>query len=402
MLLTIAVPAGIGVFSASQGSATTTETVTLPNGEQMQVPAQVATRIAANGGTFPQQGQFGAAVSTVAETVSSVAVLGSVEENLTADLAFQTSGTVGEVYVQAGDYVEAGTVLARLDDTSAQISYRQAQLSLENAQINLQNLLDPPSEDEVRQAQLSITSAQASYSDAANSSSDSQMQQAHIRYDQAVDTYNLAVQERANMSGSEQELALQEASIGQASFNMEIARLQLEELQTPDTSNLWSAGVRIQIAQLQYDELMAGADETQVANAQLAVQIAEANLASAETTLRRLDLISPMAGVISAVNIEAGGTAGTGTAVTLTDLSHLWLTASIHELDLDQVTEGMGASIVLDALPDETFAATIERIAWIGVESDGIVQYTARFLLNTDDQRIRPGMTGEATITLDA
>ncbi|MBK8033063.1 MAG: efflux RND transporter periplasmic adaptor subunit [Chloroflexi bacterium] len=405
LLLTLAVPAGIGVFSASQGGTSASmETVTLPNGQQAQVPAQVATRIAANGGTFPQVGQFGAAsAETTTDTVTSVAVLGSVEENLTADLAFQTSGTVGEVYVQPGDYVEAGTVLAGLDDTDAQIAYRQAQLSLENAQINLHNLLDPPSEDEIRQAELSITSAQASYGDAADNNNDAQVQQAQIKYDQAVTSYNLAVQQRANMNGSEQELALQEAAIGQASFNMEIARLQLEDTQTTDNSNLWAAGVRIQIAQLQYDELLAGADEAQVTNAQLAVEIAEANLASAETTLRRLDLISPIAGVISAVNIEVGNTAGAGTAaITMTDLSHLWLTAPIHELDLDQVTEGMSASIVLDAIPDETFAATIEQIAWIGTESDGIVQYTARFLLNTDDQRIRPGMTGEATIALDA
>ncbi|MBE2272525.1 MAG: efflux RND transporter periplasmic adaptor subunit, partial [Anaerolinea sp.] len=366
------------------------------------VPAAAAARFAAAVGTLPQAGAGTGTDTSAAATVTSVSVLGAVEENRTADLSFQTSGTVSEVYVQAGDYVDAGTVLARLDNTSAQIAYRQAQLSLENAQINLQNLLDPPTDEEIRQAELNIMSAQASYSDAA-SSDDTQVQQQQIRYQQAVDAYNLAVQQRANMNGTEAEVALQDAAVGQASFNMEIARLQLEELQTPNNSSLWSASVRIQIAQLQYDSLMAGADESQVTNAQLAVEIAQANLASAETTLRRLEIISPMAGVISAVNIEAGNTVGTGSAaISMTDLAQLWLTAPIHELDLDQVTEGMSAQIVLDALPDETFAATIDQIGWIGTESDGIVQYTARFRLNTDDLRIRPGMTGEATIPLNS
>mgnify|MGYP005842782711 CR=1 FL=1 len=396
LILTIAVPAGIGVYASTQQGTAAAETVTLPNGRQMQVPAQVATMIAANRGVFPEQ-----AGATAQETESAIAVLGAVEENRSVGLTFQTSGTVSEVYVQAGDYVEAGTVLARLDDTTAQIAYQQAALNLENAQINLANLLEPPDESEIESARLSIASAQAAYSDAANSSTDSQIQAQQIRYQQAVDAYNLAVQQRANMSGSDESLALQDAAVGQASFNMEIARLQLEKLQTPNQSSLWSAGVRIQIAQLQYDQLMAGADEAQVTNARLAVQIAESNLANAETTLQRLEIISPIAGVISAVNVEAGRTVSPGTvAITMTDLSQLWLTAPIHELDLDQVSEGMTASVTLDALPDESFNATIEQIAWIGEESDGIVQYTARFALQTDDARIRPGMTGEATIAV--
>ncbi len=405
LLLSIALSAGIGVYSASQNSSLggETTTITLPNGQQRAIPAAIATQIAARGITFSDaaqvaQGGFPGGTAQNA-SVSTIAVLGTVEENRTAALTFETAGTVSEVFVRAGDYVEAGTVLARLDSTAAQIEYDQARLSLENAQINLQELLEPPTEDEIEAALLNITSAQASYSDAANSTDELQIQQQQMRYQQAVENYNLQVQIRANMSGTEQEIALQDAAVGEASFNVEVARLQLERLQTPDNSNLWSASVRVQIAQLQYDQLMAGTDESQIRNAQLNVDIAQANLESAETTLRQLELISPIAGVITAVNIEVGSTVTAATtAITMTDLSQLWLTAPIHELDLDQVTEGMTAEIVLDALPDETFTATIEEIAWIGEESDGIVQYNARFALYTNDLRIRPGMTGEATI----
>lgn len=432
LILTLAVPAGIGAYVSTQPAAANTsasggggpfgnlqvgQTLTLPNGQSVTVTAEMATQIASRAAQFGgdatsatgQRGAFSAnsgstsTASSEADTVSSIAVLGSVEENQTASLSFQTSGTVAEVLVQPGDYVEAGTVLARLDDSDAQMSYRQAALSLENAQINLDNLLEPPSDSEIESAQLNITSAQAAYTDAANSSSDTQIQQQQIRYQQAVDGYNLAVQVRANMSGTDEQLALQDAAVGQASVNAEIARLQLESLQTPDQTNLGSAGIRIQIAQLQYDQLMAGSDASQVANAQLAVEIAQANLDSASNTLRQLEIISPIAGVIADVNIEVGSTASpSSAAITMTDLSQLWLTAPIHELDLDEVTEGMTATIVLDALPDETFDATIEQIAWIGTESSGIVQYSARFALHSDDERIRPGMTGEATIALSS
>ncbi len=398
VLLTIALPAGIGAYSAAQQSAAggETTTITLPNGQTLEVTAEMQAAMAARG--FPAAG---AAAEAETEIVSSIAVLGSVEAARSADLSFRTSGTVSEVYVQAGDYVEAGTVLARLDTTDAEVALRQAQLSLESAQINLQNLLEPPTETEIEQAQLSIASAQEAYSSAAGSDNESELIQLQLRYEQAVEAYDLAVQVRANMNADAAATALQDAAVGQASFNVEIARLNLEAAQSTDNSSLWAASIRIQIAQLQYDQLMAGSDAAQVSSAELSVAIAESNLASAEETLRRLEIISPIAGVITAVNIEAGSAASSGTAaITMTDLAQLYLTASIHELDLDQVSEGMTADIILDALPDETFTATIEQIAWIGTQSDGITQYTARFALQTADLRIRPGMTGEATITL--
>jgi HlyD family secretion protein len=413
VFLTIAVPIGVaaytlfssgGMMSIMAGGGETTS-VTLPNGQTMQVPVAAATQIAS--GQFPGGGQAGAgdaaasAANANAQFQTEIAVLGSVAENDTATLTFPSNGTVSEVFVQAGDYVEAGTVLARLDAETAQIAYNQAQLTLENAEIALADLLQPPDEDDIEIARLGIVSAQGAYSDAADTGTEEQIAQQQIRYQQAIDAYNLEVQQRANMNGSDEELALQDAAVGEASFNMEIERLRLEELQNPNNSSLWQAGVRVQIAQLQYDQLFAGSDAGQVANAELNVEIARVDLAEAEANLRQLEIISPIAGVITEVNINVGDTVtSSSAAIGMTNLSQLWLTAPINELDLDQVSEGMNATITLDALPDETFTATIDRIEWIGVETDGIVEYDAWFLLTTDDARVRPGMTGEANIEL--
>jgi multidrug resistance efflux pump len=377
---------GGGMMALMAGGGGDMTTVTLPNGQTMQVPAQAATQIAS--GQFPGGAAGGApganaAANANAQTQTEIAVLGTIAENETADLAFLSSGTVSEVFVQAGDTVEAGTVLARLDAESAQIAVNQARLSLENAEINLADLLAPPDEDDLDVARLGVVSAQASYSDAADTGTDEQIAQQQIRYQQAVDAYNLEIQERANMNGSDEELALQEAAVGEASFNAEIERLRLEELQNPTNSDLWEAGVRIQIAQLQYDDLVAGSDPAQIVNAEIAVEIARVDLAEAEAALRELEIISPIAGVITEVNIGVGDTVSSAsTAMSMTNLSQLWLTAQVHELDLDQVGEGMTASVTLDSLPDVSFDATIERIEWIGVETDGI-----RRMVLAEDQR---------------
>ena len=385
-LLTLAIPTAIGAMSAMQSSSQATTSIPIQSAvAQAAIPANVSA----------------AAQTAATETASTLAVLGSIEAAETASLSFLTSGTIAEVLVHEGDYVEAGAVIARLDAESAQITYDQAALSLERAQIDLQELQDPPSDSDLENARLSILSAQSAYSDAANSVSDADLTSSQLRYQQAQDNYNLAVQERANMNASPEQTALQDAAVGAASFNMEIARLQLEKLQTPNSANLWSAGARIQIAQLEYDQLLAGPTDAQLTSAQLSVRAAEARVQDAQTTLKRLELVAPLSGVITALPGEVGADVTQATVIAqLTDLSQLLLKAPLHELDLDEVSVGAAATVSLDALPDETFSATIQRIAWLGVESDGIVQYDIWLALDAADSRIRLGMTGEANIDL--
>lgn len=416
ILLTVAVPVGLGVLAQQQQTATsatsTTNTIT-PGGNLTE--AQLAQLAESRGVTVEQlqtamaqrqQGQAGgfAAQDTNTNTqATSLALLGTVEANEVVSLNFLTSGDVSEVLIAQGDTVEAGQVVARLDGESAQIAYNDAALGLENAEINLQTLQEPASDTDIELAQLSIASAQASYSDTANSTSDSELQQLQMSVDNAQRAYDLEVQERANMNASDEQTALQDAAVGAASFNLEIARLRLQDAQTPDNSaSLWSASIRVQMAQLEYEQLLNGASPSQLTSAQLSVESAEAGVSEAETTLERLNLIAPTSGVVTAVNIEAGTSVSPATvAMQVTDLSTLWLTAPLHELDLDQVREGMAATVVFDALPDVTFNATLNRIGWIGVESDGIVEYDVWFAVDTNgDTRIRPGMTGEATLDL--
>ena len=55
-------------------------------------------------------------------------------------LGFPSSGVLKELNVQVGDKVEAGTILARVDDTDAKAQAAQAEISLRQAQIQFQQL----------------------------------------------------------------------------------------------------------------------------------------------------------------------------------------------------------------------------------------------------------------------
>ncbi|MCO5968160.1 efflux RND transporter periplasmic adaptor subunit [Actinoallomurus soli] len=66
--------------------------------------------------------------------VSSVSASGSVESARSRSLSFTTSGTVAKIYVQAGDKVSKGELLARLDTTSAEENVNSAKANLTAAE----------------------------------------------------------------------------------------------------------------------------------------------------------------------------------------------------------------------------------------------------------------------------
>jgi HlyD family secretion protein len=330
--------------------------------------------------------------------VKTISGLGQVEANAVADLSFRVSGQVSEILVKEGDTVQAGEVLAKLDPSDAQISYHQAELNLENAQISLQDLSKPPSDDDIKVAKANLASAQASYSSSQPSAQD--LASAELKYKQAQDNYNAQQAARAHMGGTPDQITMQDAKVGQASFNMEIARLQLDSLQHPNNASAWSASLRIQQAELQLKQLEAGPSQQQIDSATIAVEKAQAALQDAQTTIDRLQLVAPISGVVTNVPLKVGDNV-TPTIVVLeiTDASQLWLTTPINELDVSSLHEGMPATIHLDALAGVDIPAEVNRISWLStVNSDGITTYDTRLALKLNDPRIRIGMTGEAVI----
>jgi multidrug efflux pump subunit AcrA (membrane-fusion protein) len=94
-------------------------------------------------------------LTTTLETTGSATAVRS------AGLTFGTAGTVVAIEVGLGDEVEAGQVLARLDERDARRTVERAEISLRQAQLRLQDLVADPGFAEVSAAQQSTASAQA-------------------------------------------------------------------------------------------------------------------------------------------------------------------------------------------------------------------------------------------------
>ncbi len=332
-----------------------------------------------------------------------ISALGKVEADTVVDLGFETSGQAAEVLVKTGGYVRAGDPIARLSNETQQINYDQAKLALEKANNALADLLGPVDENDLKVAQANLESAKGSYSSASSSVSDADLAQAQLRYDQARKALEDAQRKRSVANGMQtDQYTLLDAQVGAASFNAEIARLQLENMQTANRGGLTQAGAQIALRQKQLEQLLAGPKPAQITNAQIVLQQAEAQLRDAETALNRTTLYASIDGVVTKVDLDIGQPVLAGRSVIqISKLSTMGLLAQVDEEDINLIKDDMPTYIELDALPNEHLPAAVKQIEIMGKEVNGVVNYDTHFTLNQVDPRVRVGMTGEAYVVLE-
>ena len=333
-----------------------------------------------------------------------VNAIGMGEAAASADLSFTKSGRVAEVLVQPGDVVAAGDVLGRLSSDDEQLAYDRSLQSLQLAQLQKEKLLQPPSEGDLAVAQANVNSAWGAYTGIQNAVSDTDLQAAQLRYDQAVQAEQDAITARNTVQGPQTDASLQilDAQIGVAGFNKEIARLQLEALQTSNGGSLNAAYARVLQAQKVLEQAQAGPTQAQIDQADVSIQQAQAQSDQALKALNDRQLLSPFDGVVTAVNTEVGSLVGPGIPVIqIMDVAALHVMVQVDEVDIRQVAPGMPARVKLDALPGLELPATIEQIALLGTNDNGIISYDVRVRLDGFDPRVRVGLTADASVVVD-
>jgi HlyD family secretion protein len=325
-----------------------------------------------------------------------VSAVGTIEAEQTVNLTFTTAGRVAELFVQPGDYVLIGDPLVQLENEAQQVAYDQAVVSLQQAQLAMDELLAPPDEGELAVAQANIDAAWGAYNSLANSITPEQIQAAQLSYEQAQQALvDAQAASTAGIGGG----TLSEARVGEASFNAEIARLRLQQLQNGNPAGLGAAAARAEQAERELERMQAGPTQAQIDQAQISIDRAQSDVDQAQAELDRTLLVAPFEGLVSAVDVEVGILiTPTLPAVQLTDVSPLSLTVQVDEIDVGSVHEGMPAAVALDALPGEQFPAQLEQISLVGQNINNIITYEANVTVNADDPRIRVGMTAEATV----
>jgi HlyD family secretion protein len=332
-----------------------------------------------------------------------VTATGVIEADDVVNLSLTTAGKVAELFVKEGDYVLVGDPILRRENDAERLAHERALLALQVAQVRLDDILAPVDEDDIRVAQANVDAAWGAYADIDSAVSAEDIQAAQLRYDQAMQAMRDAERARQIAGGlSEEEFTLLEAQIGEASFNAEVARLQLEDLRSANQGDLGAAYARVQEAQRKLEQVMAGPTDAEIDRARVAVEQAQVEVSQAEEKYNETLLVSPAEGVISNIETEIGELVTPGsTLVELTDINPLHITVEVDEIDIRQIEIGMPAQVELDALPGALLEARLTDVALFGREEDGIVSYDVDIDLASNDERARVGMTAEASITVE-
>jgi multidrug efflux pump subunit AcrA (membrane-fusion protein) len=174
-------------------------------------------------------------------------------------------------------------------------------------------------------------------------------------------------------------------------------------------SDLASAEERVKEAQAAVDALKAGPTAIDLASQHNSISQRNADLASAADKYRdALDVLNsytiraPFEGTVGSIAAKVGDQAGGSTAL-LTLLTEAKIAKiTMNEVDSTKLKQGQKATLTFDAIPDLTIAGTVSAIDSIGNVSQGVVDYGVTIVFQTQDDRIKPGMSVSANIVTDA
>ncbi|MCH5185795.1 MAG: efflux RND transporter periplasmic adaptor subunit [Oscillospiraceae bacterium] len=224
-----------------------------------------------------------------AEGISSTVIYtGEITPSEEVSVSAKISGTVTKVYVEEGQYVNAGDTLFAIDDENVELQYRQALASYNSAKANYDRTVSAgaqQSETQVTQAynaaMLELDAAQTSYyRELELYQSGANVTTAELAYNDAVDAYNREKQ----MYDAQSNVILAQTAYDNALANYN----RTKELYDNDTSVI-AARNSVKDAEDNLGRIkelfnMGAATQLDVDNASTAAENARANLQSMESS----------------------------------------------------------------------------------------------------------------------
>jgi len=274
--------------------------------------------------------------------------------------------------VREGDSVEAGQVLAVLDDEQIRAREEQASASARQAEarVRLAQHQITVLNEQLRQSRFGVDQARADAQGRVNEA-EAKLAAAEAQLAQAEASYTQAKWDREAMSRlfmreliAEQEVRRAESTEAAQTAVVAAARRQVEAARgslTAAQANLLNPDIRAsQVAAVQGQLLQAQAD---IAAAQAEAERARASLEEARANRKDLQVIAPFTGTVATRTAEPGEVVMAGTPVlTLVNLAEVYLRAFVPEGQIGRVRVSQPARVYLDSDPAKPIDAYVLRI----------------------------------------
>jgi HlyD family secretion protein len=315
-------------------------------------------------------------VATVkrSDLVRAVASTGRIVSNLDVDIKCRASGEVIKLPFDIGDCVLKGQLLLELDTIDQERCIKKSQAAVAQSKARLAQ-----AEQNLELAKVDAVTTRKRALAAVHSG------------EVKAKTAEVKTRRRQRMLkaklGSEEDVDTAEVEAASAAAELDTARVQTEEVK----EKLLTIEVR--------------RHEMELAKAQLDAD--EIALEDAHQQLAYTRVVAPINGVVTARNIQTGTIISSGitnvgggtTVLTLSDVSHLFVLASVDEADIGQVKLGQAAVITVDAYPGERFEGRVNRIAPKGVNTSNVVTFEVKVeVVSSNRTLLKAEMTANVKI----
>jgi len=302
---------------------------------------------------------------------SIVTLSGRIEGDDSA-IAPKTAGKILEIRVREGDTVQAGDVIARLDDSQILAQEDQARAAVRTAEAQAQSARDQIGvlQQQLQQNQLetaqSVTDAQGRVRQAEADLATAQATLAQQQAAYKMTVFNRDAYTRLAQQGavSEQQRVEAVAAADQQAAAVTAAQRQVAAARgalTTAQANLANPGIRGAATATVQQQIVQQYSVIATANSQ--VTQARAQLAEAEANRRDLVVTAPFSGTITTRAAEPGEVVTAGTAiVTLLNLDQVYLRGFVPEGEIGKVKVGQPAHVYLDSNPTRPIDAYVLRI----------------------------------------
>jgi HlyD family secretion protein len=165
-----------------------------------------------------------------------------------------------------------------------------------------------------------------------------------------------------------------------------------------DTNSIKSDKQSVTEKQQSLDQVTAGSDALDIKTAELNVTKAQNSLNDAKSSLADYYIRAPFDGTVASVNVKKYDSAGSGTAVATLITSQKIATLSLNEVDAAKIKTGNRATLTFDAIDGLTLTGEVAEIDTLGTVSQGVVSYAVKISFDSQDARVKSGMTVNAAI----
>ncbi|WP_445630226.1 efflux RND transporter periplasmic adaptor subunit [Nostoc sp. DSM 114167] len=328
-------------------------------------------------------------------------------------------GVLSQLYVEQGDRIQQGQILARMDSASIEAQRSQYRANLAQSQAQLAQALAGSRPQEIAQARARLAQAQAQLAAAKAGNRPQEIAQSQSQVDAAQARVNYTSEQVKRYQYLYKEGAEKKQLLDQAISDDKSARANLEEAKK--RFSLVQSGTRseeIDQRQAAVNEARAalvlledGTRSEEIVQRQAAVASAEAQLKGVQVQLEDTIIRAPLSGIVTQKYAEPGAfvtpTTSASTSASATSSSivavarGLEILAQVPEADLGRMKQGQQVEIVADAYPDRVFKGHVRLIAPEAVVEQGVTSFQVRVAIDTGIDKLRSGLNVDLTFLGD-